>query len=61
MNKERTNDVLVATRYPHSLAAHAKEVAKAQGMSLSAFQRQATKRNIESYLINERKIVEQFV
>tara|TARA_B100000287_G_C20201169_1_gene610071 strand:- start:195 stop:380 length:186 start_codon:yes stop_codon:yes gene_type:complete len=61
MSKELTNDVLVAVRMPRALQAHAKEMAKAQHMSQSAFYRQGVKRNIESYLINERKLVEQFV
>ena len=61
MNKKLTNDYLIATRIPSHLAAHAKEVAKTQGMPLSAFVRQAVKRNIESYIVNERNVIEQFV
>jgi len=60
MKRELINDYLVATRFPRSLAVQAKEVAKEQHMPFSAFVRQAVKRNIDIYSVNERRVIENF-
>ena len=47
-------------RMPPNLMAHAGEIARHQGMNLSTFVRQAIRRNIDAYLLNERKTLTEF-
>ena len=53
-------DKLATFRMPSNLLVHAREIAKHQGMGLSTFVRQAMRRNIDAYLLNERKTLEEF-
>ena len=57
MKRPITNDYLVSTRIPTSLAVHAKEVARTQGMNFSTFLRQSVKRNIDLYIMHETELL----
>jgi len=54
------NDRQSTFRMPTNLILHAREVARYQGMGLSSFVRQAIRRNIDAYLLNERKTLTEF-
>ena len=54
------HDRLSTFRMPTALIQHAREVARYQGMGLSSFVRQAIRRNIDAYLLNERKTLTEF-
>lgn len=51
------NDFLLTTRVPHELAAHSRAIANEQGMTLSAFTRQALHRNVRTYVDHERELI----
>ena len=53
-------DKLATFRVPSNLLIHARKIAKHQGMGLSTFVRQAMRRNIDAYLLNERKTLVEF-
>jgi predicted HicB family RNase H-like nuclease len=60
MKKPIHHDRMLNVRLPTTLAAHATEVAKAQGMNISTFTRQAIRRNIDLYLLHERHLLKGF-
>ena len=53
-------DRLSTFRMSTDLILHAREIARHQGMGLSTFVRQAIRRNIDAYLLNERKTLAEF-
>ena len=52
---------LLHIRIPLELLLHAKEVAKEQGMNISAFVRQALRRNIDLYVLHEKDLLKKLV
>ena len=52
---------LLHIRMPLELLLHAKEVAKQQGMNISAFVRQSLRRNIEIYVLYEKDLLKKIV
>ncbi len=51
------HDTLLNVRLPTALLAHAREVAKTQGMNISTFTRQAIRRNVDLYLLYEKTLL----
>ena len=61
MPRKIEHDYLLNTRVPRTLALHAKEVAKEQGMNISTFVRQALHRNIKLYVVHEKDLLKNLV